>query len=460
MARVTDAIPVVKNAVYTIDITGLGSSGEGVGKYQNFTVFVPQALPGETVQVKIILVKKNYAVGKLIEVIKSSVDRIEPSCPVYYPCGGCQLQHLSYAAQLRLKQQQVRDAIDRIAKIPAVVIHPTIGTEPWHYRNKMQFPVGSVDGQVLVGCYAQRTHAIVDTEQCIIQHPANNRIAAQVKKIIGQLGIPVYDETTRQGVIRHVIGRVGTATQDVMVVLVTAGRELPHKEQLIDELTASIPNLVSIVQNINKSATNVIMGETSVVLWGQETITDRLGPFTFAISARSFFQVNTRQAERLYQQALDYAQLTADDTVIDAYCGTGTITLFLAQQAKFVYGVEYVQEAIDDAIINAQTNNVTNVQFLAGDVTQVLPALYRQGVRPEVIVLDPPRAGCDRKVLDTIAAMNPQRIVYVSCNPASLARDLAILNEANYIAREIQPFDMFPQTSHVETVVLMSRVKE
>lgn len=451
-------IPVHKGQTYTIEIGALGHSGEGVGRYEGFTVFVPNALQGELVSVQITEVKKNYAKGKLTKIERSAPTRVEPLCSIFHECGGCQLQHLDYQAQLDAKRQQVVDAIMRIGKLEDVVIHPTLGApNPWYYRNKMQFPVGLAGGKVAVGCYAQGTHDIINTSNCLIQHETNNTIAATVREIIDNLGIPTYNEQDGQGIVRHVLGRVGTATGEVMVVLVTATAELPHRQQLIEQLIDKIPGLVSIVHNINSKRTNIVLGEKTRLLWGKETITDRLGDFSFQISARSFFQVNSEQTVQLYNKAVEYARLTGTETVIDAYCGTGTITLFLAKYAKLVYGIEIVEPAIRDAKLNAERNDITNVEFTVGDAVEVMPRLFKAGVRPEAIVVDPPRAGCDQSVLTTFVNMHPERIVYVSCNPASLARDLAILADMGYRTREIQPVDMFPQTFHVECVALIER---
>ncbi|EAX48981.1 RNA methyltransferase, TrmA family [Thermosinus carboxydivorans Nor1] len=458
MTKQVTVIPVQKGKSYKVEVTGLGHSGEGVGRYEGFTVFVPGALPGETVVAAITEVKKNYAKGVLSKVLMPSPDRVEPLCALFHRCGGCQLQHLSYAAQLTVKRQQVVDAIMRIGKLDGVVVHPTLpAPNPWYYRNKMQFPVGLAGNRAVVGCYAQGTHDIVDTEHCYIQHQANNIIAAVMRDVVNKLGIATYDERTGKGVIRHILGRVGTATGEVMAVIVTATRELPHRERLIAKLTKAVPGLVSIVQNINPKRTNVILGEETSVIWGKETITDRLGGFVFQISARSFFQVNTEQTVRLYNKAVEYAGLTGVETAIDAYCGTGTITLFLAKRAAKVYGIEVVEPAVRDAWLNARRNGVDNVDFIVGDAVDVMPKLYKSGVRPQAIVVDPPRAGCDRRVLETFVRMQPDRIVYVSCNPASLARDLAVLAECGYMTREIQPVDMFPQTSHIECVVSLKR---
>lgn len=442
----------------TVAVAGLGTGGEGVGRWQGFTVFVPHVLPGEEAEVRITTVKKRYARGELVRLLTESPQRVAPPCPVYQRCGGCQLQHLSYAGQLQVKQRLVEDALAHIGGLRQVAVHATRGAaDPWHYRNKMQFPVGRRGRDIVIGCYAPGTHDIVDTAACAIQQPANNTVAAAAREAIASLGIAPYDERTGRGIIRHVLGRVGTASGDVMVVLVTATDALPHAAAVIAQLRRHIPGLASVVQNVNPRRTNVILGDKTRVLWGRACITDRLGPFTFNISAQSFFQVNTAQAQVLYDTAVAYAGLTGSETVIDVYCGTGTISLFLARRAARVYGVEEVAAAVDDARANARLNGVDNVEFIAGDATAVMPRLYEQGARPDVIVTDPPRAGCTPAVLDAFAAMRPRRIVYVSCNPASLARDLAYLAAKGYEAREIQPVDMFPQTCHVECVVLMSR---
>lgn len=451
-------IPLVKGSTYTVEIVSMGHSAEGVGKYEGFTVFVPFALPGEEVEVIITEVKKNYAKGKLRKVLKKSTSRVTPACEIYEACGGCQMQHLQYDAQLEVKRRQVVDAVRRIGKQENVLVHPTIGAEyPWNYRNKMQFPVGKDGNDVIVGCYAQGTHNIVSAENCLIQHASNNTIANAVRGILRRLNISVYDEKTRRGVIRHIIGRVGAASGEVMVVLVTSTETLPKREKIIEELRGNIPGLVSIMQNINEQNTNVVLGKRMLKLWGKPAIADTMGEFTFDISARSFYQVNTAQAEKLYQKAVEYAGLTGKETVIDTYCGTGTITLFLAKRAKKVYGVEVIESAIRDANRNAERNQAANVEFIAGDATDILPKLQEQGVRPDVIVVDPPRAGCEKSVLETFAKLHPARIVYVSCNPASLARDIAILASLGYTPKEIQPVDLFSQTSHVESVCLLTK---
>lgn len=491
-----DNSPVQSGKRYQLSITGLGHSGEGVGRIQDFTVFVPNALPGETIEVLIKEVKKTYARGTLVRVLTPAPDRCEPPCAVYDQCGGCQLQHLEYTAQLAAKRQMVLDSITRIGKLPNVIVHPTLGAEsPWHYRNKMQSPVGLAAGRLAVGCFAQGTHDIIDNSACHIQHQTNNLIVKTIKQIILDLGISVYNEKLHQGTIRHILGRVGTTTGEVMVVLVTATRELPYMDALVSRLSQAIPGLVSVVHNVNDRRTNIILGDYTQTIWGQDTITDCLDGLSFRISAKSFFQVNTEQAAVLYRKVVEYAfgaqfvqtvqkspdarqpeeacidstldgygkhaqrsALSGRETVLDLYCGTGTIALFLARHCKKVIGIEIVAPAIADAKKNAELNNINNAEFICGDAVEMLPKLAAEGIQPDVVVIDPPRAGCERKVLEVIVALQPERVIYVSCNPASLARDLAIMEEQRYVTKEIQPVDMFPQTFHVESVALLQRV--
>ncbi len=450
-------IPVMRGKTYEMEIHSLGSSGEGVGRYEDFTVFVPGALPGENVEILVEEVKKNYAKGRMKEILRASGDRVIPRCAVYGRCGGCQLQHMDYMAQLRAKRQQVIDAAVRIGKCPDVFVEPTIGAaSPWNYRNKVQFPVGSKKGQVVIGCFAMGSHEIIDAADCHIQREGNNKIVHTVREIVTALRIPAYNEDKHTGVLRHVVGRVGKKGE-LMVVLVTATKQLPREKEFLRMLRERLPEATSIHQNIQTYRNNVIMGRDTELLWGRPTILDGIGGLDFHISPRSFFQVNTGQAEVLYGKALEYADLKGHEVVIDAYCGTGTISLFLARKAQKVYGIEIVKPAILDARKNARENNVRNAEFIVGDATQVMPRLYRQGVRADVVVTDPPRAGCTPVVLETFAAMRPQKIVYVSCNPASLARDMGILKDLGYRAVKVQPVDMFPHTSSVETVALLVR---
>lgn len=456
MKQKKNTAPVAVKETYTIEITGLGSSGEGVGKYENFTVFVPYALPGERVDVTIDLVKKNYAKGHIEKILESSPYRIEPVCPVYDSCGGCQLQHVNYEEQLRLKTQMVRDVVERIGKMDPALVLDTIGPkEPWHYRNKMQMPVGGKGEHLRMGFYSAGSHDIVHCTDCAIQQEGNNQIARAVYDIAKELGITSYDEKTGQGSLRHVIGRIGR--DEWMVILVTAIEKLEKAELWVKALRERLPQVSSIIHNYNPQRTNVIMGHKSTVLWGQERINDFIEELSFKLSSHSFFQVNPEQTEVLYGKALGFAALEGGETVIDAYCGTGTISLFLAHKAKKVIGIEIVEPAITDAKENAKRNGFDNTEFIAADAAVEMPKLYKKGIKPDVIVFDPIRAGCKEEVLQAAASMKPKKIVYVSCNPASMARDMAILNELGYETVKIQPVDMFPQTAHVETVALLCR---
>ena len=450
--------PVQLGRTYTFSITGLGHSGEGVGRVEGFTVFVRYALPGETVTAVIDEVRTNFARGRLIRIEVTDPQRVNPQCPVYEACGGCQLQHLSYAGQLEVKRQAVQDSIQRIGKLMDVKTMPVLGmTDPWRYRNKAQFPVGCIGGEIITGCFAAGSHDIVSTQSCLIQNELNDRLLAAVRRNAASVGVAPYDEKTGQGVLRHVMGRVGIATGEVMAVLVTATRDFPGSEELVRQLRAAMPEIVSIQQNVNSGRTNVILGRETRVLWGNPVIYDRIGHFSFQISAESFFQVNAAQTQVLYEQAVKKAGLSGVETVFDLYSGTGTISLFLSEGASQVYGIEYSKAAVADAERNAADNGVHNVNFIAGDVAEKIVELQEKGIRPDVIVLDPPRAGCEEIVLRTAAAMEPSRIVYVSCNPATLARDLAILENMGYATREVQPADMFPQTFHVECVAVIER---
>lgn len=450
--------PVHEKQRIEYEITGLAHNGAGVGKYEGFTVFTPLAVPGETVRAKITHVKKTYAIAELTQVIEPHPDRAEPLCPIFADCGGCQAQHLSYQAQLRLKRQQVIDSFERIGGLQGVIIHPVIGMEhPWRYRNKAQVPFGSRDGKVVAGFYAPGSHQIIDMDACLIQHPENDKAVTAVKQLAIELGIPPYDEQKHQGVLRHVVVRIGVNTGEMMIVLVTNGEHLPHKKALVERLKRQFSNLKSIVQNINSKRTNVILGSASRLLWGSEVIYDTIGFVKFAISPHSFFQVNPAQTKVLYDQVRKYAQLTGEETVVDAYCGIGTIALYLAQDAKKVYGVEIVPEAIEDARHNAKLNGFDHVHFEVGAAEEVMPRWLKEGVKPDVIVVDPPRKGCDPALLDAVVGMGPKRLVYVSCNPATLARDAKVLDEKGYKAVEVQPVDMFPQTGHVECCSLFIR---
>ncbi|MFL0249037.1 23S rRNA (uracil(1939)-C(5))-methyltransferase RlmD [Clostridium neuense] len=454
-------IPVEKNKDYEIYIDGFGSMGEGIGKIDNFTVFVKGAVKGEKVKVKITKVSKNFAFGRVMDIIEKSKDRIEPICPAYKRCGGCQMQHLSYEVQLEFKKQKVIDCIERIGKIKmnSVTVHDTIGMEPpYYYRNKVQLPVGEKNGEVQIGFYAERSHEIIDIDKCHIQFEAANEMIKFVKEWMNKFKIKSYDEQTGKGTLRHIMIRKGFKTGQIMLVLVTVNEALPHKKELIERLTQNIDGITGIIQNINSKKTNVILGEKEITLWGDDQIQDYIGKFKFNISSKSFFQVNPVQTEKLYAAALKYAGLTGKEIVFDAYCGTGTISLFLSQNAKMVYGVEIIPEAIENAKINAAQNKVSNTEFIVGKSEDEIPKLIERGIKPEVVVVDPPRKGCEKILLESIANAEPRTIVYVSCDPATLGRDLGILSELGYKVEEVQPVDMFPWTGHVENVVKLERL--
>jgi 23S rRNA (uracil1939-C5)-methyltransferase len=454
----TQKLPVQKNDVVEIKIDDLSHEGSGVGKIEGYTLFVPYALPGEKALVKVINTKKGYGFSRLLELKEESSNRADPPCPIYKQCGGCQLQHFNYEGQLQYKQSHVREVLTRIGKLEDVTVHPVIGMdEPWRYRNKAQVPVGEEEGGLVAGFYQKRSHRIIDMESCLIQQEANDDVVQAVKEIAGRYGIRAYDEKKHRGTLRHVIAKYGHQTKEVMVVLVTKGKELPNKKNIIADIRERLPQIKSIIQNINPKRTNVIFGAETRVLWGEEYIYDYIGDIKFAISARSFYQVNPVQTKVLYDKALEYANLTGKETVIDAYCGIGTISLFLAQKAKRVYGVEIVPEAISDAKRNAELNHLENVDFAVGEAEKVIPWWHTTGIHADVIVVDPPRKGCDESLLKTIIDMKPKRVVYVSCNPATLARDLKILEAGGYKTQEVQPVDMFPHTTHVECCALLVR---
>ncbi len=449
-------LPIQKNDYIDVEFEDLTHDGAGVAKVEGYPLFVPNALPGEKGKIKVVKVNKGYGFGKLIELYEQSPYRVKPACLIYKECGGCQLQHLSYEGQLKVKEKQVRDVLKRIGKLEDVKVHPVLGMkEPWRYRNKAQVPIGEEEGGLIGGFYQQRSHQIINMKECLIQQEKNDEVVQAVIDICSRYGVHAYDEGRNKGDLRHIMARYGLVTGEVMVVLITRTTELPHKNKIIEEIISRIPNVKSIVQNINSRKTNVIFGETTKVLWGEEVIYDFIGDIKFAISARSFYQVNPEQTKVLYEKALEYANLSGEENVIDAYCGIGTISLFLAQKAKKVFGVEIVPEAIEDAERNAKLNGITNVDFAVGEAEVVIPKWYNEGNVADVLVVDPPRKGCDEALLQTILTMKPKKVVYVSCNPGTLARDLRILEDGGYKTMEVQPVDMFPQTSHVECLILM-----
>lgn len=448
---------VEKNKEYIFDIISQGYEGEGIAKIDNkYPIFIEGALKGEKVKVRIVKVNKNFAYGKLMEVLEASEERVNPPCAIYKRCGGCKLQHASYKAQLDFKWDRVKDCVSKIGKLdPSIVKYPLGMEEPWRYRNKVQLPIGLINGEVKIGFFAPRSHDIIDMESCLIQDEIGDKVVKLTREWIEKFNIRPYNvdgEYDEKGIVRHIMIRRGFTTNEVMVVLVTNGENLPHKEEFVDLMVKNIPGIKSVIQNINSKKTNVILGLESKTLWGEDTISDYIGDFRFNISPLSFFQVNPTQTEVLYGKALEYANLTGNEEVFDAYCGTGTITLFLSQKAKKVYGVEIIPQAIDNAWINAKENKVDNVEFFVGESEVVIPDLINKGVKADVVVVDPPRKGCDKKLLDAITNIDAKKIVYVSCDPSTLGRDLQLLEENGYKTLEVQPVDMFPNTSHVENV--------
>ena len=448
-----------KNDIVTLEIVDCGTDGEGIGKADGFTVFVKDAVIGDTIMAKIMKAKKNYGYGRLMEILKPSPYRVEPVCLSARQCGGCQLQAVSYEEQKVFKEKKLRGHLERIGGFTNLPMEPLIGMdEPYHYRNKAQFPVGrNKEGKIVTGFYAGRTHAIIENRDCALGIPENKDVLDRVIAHMEKYNIAPYDEVTGKGLVRHIFVRYGFFTGELMVCLIINGQDLPHQRELVEKL-CEIPGMTSISLNMNKKRSNVILGDKVKTIWGKEYITDKIGDISYEISPLSFFQVNPKQTWKLYSKALEYADLHGEETVWDLYCGIGTISLFLAQKAKFVRGVEIVPAAIEDAKRNAQINHIENVEFFVGKAEEVLPREYeKNGVYADVIVVDPPRKGCDEMLLKTILKMQPKRVVYVSCDSATLARDLRFLCDNGYELKKVCGVDQFPQTVHVETVVLLSK---
>jgi len=476
-----------KDDIITLCIDDMGIDGAGIGKIDGFTFFVKDAVIGDEIEAKVIKVKKGYAYARLMQVIRSSPDRTEPKCPYHRQCGGCQIQALDYTAQLLFKERKVRSNLVRIGGLPEELLdrtmEPAVGMEePFHYRNKAQFPIGvDRNGGLAAGFYAGRTHSIIHNTDCALGVKENQIILELLLDHMKRYKIPPYDETAGKGLVRHILIRKGFTSGEIMVCIIINGKELPQADRLVEEL-AKIRGMTSISVNINRENTNVIMGKECRTIWGRDTISDvihmrsieRINAgaergavpadccgITFAISPLSFYQVNPVQTEKLYSIALDYAGLTGTETVWDLYCGIGTISLFMAKRAKQVYGVEIVGQAVADARENARRNHIENACFYEGKAEEVLPRLYEeQGIRADVICVDPPRKGCDPACLETIVKMAPERIVYVSCDSATLARDLKYLCANGYELRRGRAVDMFAQTVHVESVIMMQLVEK
>ncbi len=461
-------MPFKKNDEIELTIDDLGVSGEGIGHIDGYAVFVKGAIPGERVRALIMKVKKNYAYAKLVSIIKPSCDRVKPECEHAGRCGGCTLMHISYKRQLSYKEEKVKNCLVRIGGFDRdyidAITEPIMGMDiPFHYRNKAQFPVScDKNGGVRIGFYAERSHNIIDTDNCVIQSDISNDIVKKVRSWITRYHIYPYNELEHTGDVRHIITRIGYHTNQIMVCLVVTRKNVPMLNELVDILK-KIPNMTSICLNINNERTNRIMGDKVISLYGPGYIEDMIGDVHFRISPLSFYQVNPIQTEKLYGTALEYAGISEDETVWDMYCGIGTISLFLAKKAGKVLGVEIVPEAIKDAKINAEINGTDNVTFVCGAAEDVAEAVTHDAAfsglsSPSVVVLDPPRKGCDKSLIDTVINVAPKRVVYVSCDPATLARDLAAFREGGYELKRVRACDMFGMSGHVETVCLLSKL--
>lgn len=442
---------IQKNQEYTVEIIDNGYEGEGIAKIDNFTIFIQGAIKGEKVKILIVKVLSSHAFGKILEIIDKSEKRQDADCSTYKRCGGCNLRHIKYEETLKMKQNAVQSLVNKTLK-NKIIVQETVGMEnPFHYRNKAQYPLGiNKDGEPVIGVFANRTHEVIPMEKCLIQNPQSEEIAKYVLDFIKQNNISIYNEKTGKGLFRHIVIKVGIKTNQIMCVLVVNGKNIPKETQLIDELIAKFPQIKTIVKNINMKNTNVILGQENINIYGDGYIEDKLGEFIFKISPLSFYQVNPVQAEKLYNLGVEMAQISKEDTVFDLYCGIGTISLFMAKYAKKVYGIEIIKEAVDAANENAKVNGVTNTEFYAGDVEVVLDDLInKQGITADIVMFDPPRKGLDKNSINNILKIKPQKIVYISCNPATLIRDLSEFEE-NYEIKTIIPVDMFPFTSNVE----------
>ena len=448
---------IKKNEEFIVEIIDNGFNGEGIAKIDNFTVFIPNAIKGEKIKILITKVLSSYAYGKVLEIINKSEYRKEEDCPTYKRCGGCNLRHIRYDATLKIKQNAVQSLVNKSLK-SKVKVEEILGMDnPYNYRNKAQYPVGKdKNGNPIMGVFANRTHEIIPIESCFIQNKESEKVAKFIFKFIVDNNISIYDEKTGKGLVRHIATKIGIKTNEIMCIIVINGKSIPKEKELVEKIVSNFPNVKTIVKNVNKENTNVIFGQENIAVYGNGIIKDKLGDFIFKISPLSFYQVNPLQAEKLYQLGVEGAQITKKDVVFDLYCGIGTISLFMAPYAKKVYGIEIVEEAIKYAKENAIINNVKNTEFIAGNVELILDELInKKNITPDIIMIDPPRKGLDKKSVDNILKIIPKRIVYISCNPATLVRDLAYL-EDKYNINSIRPVDMFPYTSHVECCSVLS----
>ena len=453
-----------KNEIYKTEIIDLSSDGQGIGKVDNFTVFIEKTIPGDIVEIKILKTNKTYGYGKLIKIITSSVNRTTAKCEVFDKCGGCSLQYMDYETQLKHKKKIVADCLERIGGFKNInnIIDQTIGMDnPYNYRNKAQFPVkeNPLHNSIDIGFFSKRSHDIINLESCNISHQINDKIINIFKNFINKNieKFPSYDEITHTGLIRHVFTRVGFFTGEIMVCIIINGDYFPNCKELIAELS-KINGMTSIMININKNKTNVIFGDKNINLWGQEYITDYINDKKFIISVNSFYQINPVQTQKLYNKVIEFAEVNENDICIDAYCGIGTISVIIAPYIKKVYGIEIIPQAVNDAIENAKINDIKNVEFITGKSEEIIPDLIKSGEKIDLLIVDPPRKGCDIKLIDCIINSKIKKLIYISCDPATLSRDLKLLTQEAYELKKVQPVDMFPHTMHVETVALLIRV--
>lgn len=450
-------IPIQKNKEYTVSIIDNGFEGEGIAKIEDYTIFVPGAIKGEKIKILIVKVQSSYAFGKIVEILEKSKYRIEPDCATYKRCGGCNLRHIDYEETLNMKQNAIQSLVNKTLKNPIEVNKTVAMGNPYHYRNKLQFPIGiDKNGEPIIGVFANRTHEIIPIQGCAIQDIKSIQIAKYVVDAIKQYGLSIYDEKTGKGIMRHIVIKAAKSTGEYMVILVVNANELPYARKIAEALRGACHSIVSVIVNINIKNTNVILGDKNITILGRDYIVDKLGDYFFKISPLSFYQVNPVQAEALYNYAIEAAEITKNDVVFDLYCGIGTISIFMAKSAKYVYGVEIVEQAIEMANENAKFNEIENTHFIAGDTEVVLTDLIeKQKIMPDVIIVDPPRKGLDKTSINNILKVRPRKVVYISCNPASLVRDLKLLEDV-YEINVIQPFDLFCFTSHVENCVVLT----
>ncbi|MBC8571097.1 23S rRNA (uracil(1939)-C(5))-methyltransferase RlmD [Zongyangia hominis] len=451
-----------KNDVIELTVTDISTDGNGVGRHEGMAVFVPGTAAGDRLKVKIVKTCKNYSYGIAAQALSPSPDRVEPGCPVFRQCGGCSLRHISYGAELRIKQNWVYENLRRIGGVREAQWEPILPSPKQSgYRNKAQYPVAEgEDGELRIGFYAKRSHRIIDGGACDLQPPVFGEIVDTIRQICQYHHIPAYDEVSRRGLLRHIYLRSSAHAEEIMVCFVLQNPRLPHAQEFVAALTERFPQIKSIVINVNSQPTNVILGRQCRTLWGSDTIHDTLCGMRFSISPLSFYQVNREGAQALYETARDFASLTGEETLLDLYCGAGTIGLSMASQVKSLIGVEIVPEAIDDAKRNADLNGIKNARFLCADAAKAAKALLDEGLTPDVVVLDPPRKGCDPATIEAVASMGPDRVVMVSCNSATAARDCALFAQKGYRVTRVRPVDMFPRTTHVECVILLTKVGE